>query len=277
MESLWFNMRGFNSLEENKGNWPKANQIELAYSNSSAGVFLPPPLPQELPLNEAEWKADKEMAVKQTGFGTVAHILCKYLNEVDSRATIPIKEALAVTTDERARQRLEQALDFTQNRSPKILAMALRHLGSSFNAWTDRRKAALLKCKSVSKELNRLLSDQKLGFRSFFEQDVTQLVASAQQNTSMQLTTAALMELVRRSKPQQQRTGQQAKNSGQSQKAKNQQGGKPANAGQQGQGGNRRRGGRKNRGHANNNNCNNNNSANKASTPAKKGQNQNKE
>ena len=166
--------------------------------------------------------------MKQTGFGTVAHIICKYLDEVDSRATIPIKEALAVTTDPRARQRLEQALDFTQQRSPKILAMALRHLGSSFNAWTDRRKAALLKSKAMSKELNRLLTNQKLGFRSFFEQEISQLVASAQTNTHMQLTSAALLELVRRTKPQAQAqcgNQQQARTSGnQNQQAKPKQG-----------------------------------------------------
>jgi hypothetical protein len=253
MESLWFNMRGFNAQEESANRWPKATQIELAYSNPSAGVFLPPPLPRELPLDEGERKADKDMVLKQTGFGTVAHIISKYLDEVDSRATIPIKEALAVTSDPRAIQRLEQALDFTQQRSPKILAMALRHLGSSFNAWTDRRKAALLKGKAVSKELHRLLSDQKLGFRSFFEQEIAQLVSTAQTNTHMQLTNAALLELVKRSKPQsqgQRNPQQQARNSGnQNQHAKQKQG-QQASGGQnnQQQNNKRRRGGKKNGG-----------------------------
>ena len=270
MESLWYNMRGFNTQEEASTRWPKATQIELAYSNSSAGVFLPPPLPRELPLDEAERKADKEMMVKQTGFGTVAHIICKYLDEVDSHATIPIKEALAVTTDLRARQRLEQALDFTQQRSPTILAMALRHLGSSFNAWTDRRKAALLKSKAMSKELNRLLTDQKLGFRSFFEQEISQLVVAAQTNTHMQLTSAALLELVRRAKPpaQAQRGNQQqARSSGnqnQNQQAKPKQGQQQSGNQNKNQG-NRRRGGKKNRGRGGSNNQSGGNS-----TPAKK-------
>jgi hypothetical protein len=187
-EALWFHMRGFGTASDK---WPKADQISKAYTSDAAPAFRPPKPPIELPLETKPIRdADKLMMKKQASYSAPAHIIASFMTELESSAVIPLREALLVTTDPLARERLTQVIEHLQGRTSTQLGYALRSLAASYNVLASQRKDTLVKLQS--QDLQRVLVGEKLGFKKFFANEIGPITQLASASAQLRLTHAAL-------------------------------------------------------------------------------------
>jgi hypothetical protein len=241
-DALWYHMRGFGTSSDK---WPRADQIAKQFTSEAATAFRPPPTPLELPLpGLAAQRADEALMRRQRTYSAPAHIVAALMGDMDSSAIIPLREALASTVDTRARQRIEQTIEFLQGHAAMQLGYALRSLAASYNFLATDRKEALLKLQSA--EIQRALQHEKLGFRRFFEREVGPLTQLAATSAQLRLTQAALSRI-----PTGKPRGQSNQNRGQNNNNNNRNNNKQQNNNQnqnarggRGSGGGRRRGGR---------------------------------
>jgi hypothetical protein len=186
--ALWFHMRGFSTGADR---WPKADQIGKTYTAETAPAFRPPKTPAELPLSTpASLALDELLMKRQRNFAAPGHIIAAHMAELESGAIIPLREALQSTQDPRARQRIEQSIQFLQGRAATQLGYALRSIAASYNELASERKANLSKVQSL--DLQRVIKEHKLGFLTFFEEDIAPAVQMSAAATQLRLTQAAL-------------------------------------------------------------------------------------
>ena len=67
------------------------------------------------------------------------------------------------------------------------MGYALRHLASHFNDWSVKRRDAVLKAKAVTDELSAALTHEKLGFKTFWDKDISPIVNTANQAASIRM------------------------------------------------------------------------------------------
>ena len=186
--ALWYHMRGFSTGADR---WPKADQIGKTFTAETAPAFRPPRTPVELPLSTpASLALDAVLMARQRNFSAPAHIVAAHMAELESGAIIPLREALQSTQDPRARQRIEQSMEFLQGRAATQLGYALRSLAASYNELASERKTNLSSVQSV--DVQRVIKEHKLGFLSFFADDIAPMISRAADATQLRLTQTAL-------------------------------------------------------------------------------------
>jgi hypothetical protein len=187
-QSLWYHMRGFGS---NSDKWPKADNIAKMYTSESVPAFRPPKTPVELPLpTKPAQDADALLMRRQRTYAAPAHIVAAFMADLDTSVIIPLKEALQSTSDPRAQQRITQVMEHVQGPASTQLGYALRSLASSFNILASERKTALIALQTP--DLQRVLTDEKLGFNRFFAREIGPLTQLAAASAQLRLTQAAL-------------------------------------------------------------------------------------
>jgi hypothetical protein len=79
---------------------------------------------------------------------------------------------------------------YLQGRTATQLGYALRSLAASYNGLASERKENLSKVQTV--ELQRVIKEEKLGFTSFFANDISAVTQAAAASTQILLTQSAL-------------------------------------------------------------------------------------
>jgi hypothetical protein len=184
-EVLWEHMRGMLTGRD-KDHIVKSTEIARKYQSDSAAAFRPPQVPHQIFLDRSEKASDVAMQTKQRSYGIPAHILASLAIDIEQSAIIPLKEAALVSTGV-AKQRIEQALEFLQQGASLEIGYALRHLASHFNDWAIKRRDSVLKAKGVTEELAAALGHEKLGFKTFWHQDIAPMVNTANQSASIRM------------------------------------------------------------------------------------------
>ena len=241
-ESFWFYLRGFGLRSQQI---VKADVIQKKWCSEAAGAFRPAVIPPELPLPRPVKTANEDKAAKQRTYAAPAHALSTILGELDTFATIPLREVLLSTTDPLAQQKLQGVLDFVQGRMSVLMGTALRSLASNFNGWHNQRRDAVLR--SQSQDVQDALTPITVGFRNFFCADIRPALATAANTAQLRLLTESINRSAKpaaASKPQQQRPAQN--NQGSNAKNNNNSG-RGGGKGQRGKG-RTRRGNKNNRG-----------------------------
>jgi hypothetical protein len=184
-EVLWEHMRGMLTGRD-KDHLVKSTEIARKYQSDSATAFRPPPVPHQIFLDKSEKASDTAMQTKQRSYGIPAHILASLAIDMEQSAIIHLKEASLMSTGV-AKQRIEQALEFLQQSASLEIGYALRHLATHFNEWAIKRRDSVLKAKGVTDELSAALTHEKLGFKTFWNNDITPMVTTANQAASIRM------------------------------------------------------------------------------------------
>jgi hypothetical protein len=251
-ESFWFFLRGFGLRSQQI---VKADVIQRKWCSESAGAFRPAVVPPELPLPRSVKTADEDKAAKQRTYAAPAHALSTVLAELDTFATIPLREVLLTVSDPLIRQKLQGVLDFMSGRMSVLMGAALRSLASNFNGWHNQRRDAVLRSQSM--DVQDALTPFSMGFRNLFCADIRPALATAANTAQLRLLTESVN---RSAKPanapkqqQQQRPAQNNQGSNSNAKNNTNNSGKGGGRGQGGGNKNRGRRGKKNKGGGNNN------------------------
>lgn len=192
-ELAWYHMRGFSTATDSDSKLPKADKINKNYTSKQALAFRPPTLPTQLPFSNSFRESDNRLRSTMSSYSAPAHTISQLFTETETKVTTPLSGALttplAIRGDEIRRQ-LQSALEFMQGTGSLLMGYALRSLGSSYNDIANRRRSSVLSVQSP--EVRQALSDVRIGFSSFFHDDIDPLVARAQQTQQLRLTQAAL-------------------------------------------------------------------------------------
>ena len=185
-------MRGYS---QSGMDWPKADQVEKAWTTQSCPAFCPPALPKQLPVDNQLTRSDDRAIKRQKSYAAPAHVVSHLMDSLSEGALIPLARAAAANNDPFIEEQLASVHEFISGQTAYQLGLAVRSLAASYNTIATERKDALLR--SQTPDIKRALEHMRPGFDRFFSEDISQALSTASQTAQMKLTQATLASLAK--------------------------------------------------------------------------------